>query len=76
MRGEEVTDGHASTEEEPDLCRRDVVLDGLADKEDVVSPRSQSVEGLVDVGAGPLDNKSTVSAENTLKLYGVEARMA
>lgn len=55
--GDQITHAHLAAQEEADLGAADVVLDELLDDIDVVFPRLQGREGLVNVGAAAFDDE-------------------
>jgi hypothetical protein len=55
--GDEETNAHLSPEEETDFGTADIILDQLLDDMNVIFPRLQGRQCLIDVRPTPFDNK-------------------
>lgn len=66
--GDKIADAHLPPEEEADLGARDVILDELLDLPDIVLPGLQAAEGVLEIGAGALDDEAAVAAEDVVEV--------
>lgn len=58
--GNQIANTHLTPEEQPDLRAADVVLNELLDHVDIVLPRLQRSQSLVDIGSAPFNNERLV----------------